>query len=365
MAVAGSLASRVRLQHAGALPGEQLGSAAAVDHGQHRPFPGPAAGRQSADAGAQGRDHDAAQLAGHQSRFDRGTGVVGVHVHRVAVGRRGGDGHRFAQLLQPIPQHVRRRGIAAIQQVHHLELRPRPLGDGLGRAGSRRELVDRTGRRLAGDRRAQRVQQHQQPAPAGIHRTGVGQHVKLLGGLLQRDHRRVAAGDDRGGQPLGGALLDGAGGGAQHRDDGPRDLLAAHRGDHQLDAAPQGGPQQHGVYLQQFPAGIGGRGGGDVGDAAQNLRQDHAGVAPGAVERAGRQGRRHPRDAPGTAVGADPRVGLRQRGTHGEQHVRAGIGVSDREHIEAVDLVDVGDQVADGGVRPIPQGRGVQLTIHS
>ena len=52
-------------------------------------------------------------------------------------------------------------------------------------------------------------------------------------------------------------------------------------------------------------------------------------------------------------VGRRQRIGLRPRRTHGEQHVRAGVGIGDREHVEAVDLVGVGDQVTDGGVRPV------------
>ena len=117
---------------------------------------------------------------------------------------------------------------------------------------ARRRLVHRAGGRLTGDRRAQRVQQHQQAPPAGVHHTGVAEHVELLGGLFQRDNGRVAGGGDRPGQPVRvGALLDGVGGGPQHRDDGPRDLLAAHRGDDQLDAALQRGPEEDGVDIGQ------------------------------------------------------------------------------------------------------------------
>ena len=107
------------------------------------------------------------------------------------------------------------------------------------------------------------------------------------------------------------------------------------------------------------PAGVGGRVRGDVGDTAQDLGQDHAGVAPGAVAARRPTARGDQCDARRrTRLG----VGLGQRRTHGEQHVRPGVGVGDRENVEPVDLVDVGDQVADGGVRPVPQGRGVQQT---
>ena len=62
----------------------------------------------------------------------------------------------------------------------------------------------------------------------------------------------------------------------------------------------------------------------------------------------------------GHVAAAVERVGLRPGRTHGEQHVCPGVGVGDREHVEPVDLVGVGDQVADGGVCPVPQGGGVE-----
>jgi hypothetical protein len=103
--------------------------------------------------------------------------------------------------------------------------------------------VSAAGRRGAGsytgDRRPQRVEKDQQTAATGVDHAGVTQHVKLLGCLLQRDHRGVGGGGDRLGQPLPGVrgLLDGLTGGFQHRDDRPRNLLAAHRGDDQINPA--------------------------------------------------------------------------------------------------------------------------------
>ena len=47
------------------------------------------------------------------------------------------------------------------------------------------------------------------------------------------------------------------------------------------------------VDVGQLAASLGGGLGGHVGQAAQNLRQDHPGVAPGAVQRAVGQGRGH------------------------------------------------------------------------
>ena len=126
--------------------------------------------------------------------------------------------------------------------------------------------------------------------------------------------------------------------------------------DDQADRVPQRGAEKGAVDVGQHPAPVGGRRGGDVGEAAQNLRQDDARVAPRALQRAAGQ-RGGDLDH---VVDAGQRVGLRPRRTHGEQHVCAGVGVGDREHVEAVDLVGVGDEVADGGVGPVPQGGGVE-----
>ena len=101
----------------------------------------------------------------------------------------------------------------------------------------------------------QRVEQDQQSAAAGVDHAGVTQYVKLLGGLLQRDHRGVTGGDDRPGQPLPGVrgLLDGVTGGLEHRDDRPRDLSAAHRGDDQINPAMQCRAEQRGVDVVSAP----------------------------------------------------------------------------------------------------------------
>ena len=71
-------------QHAGALAGEQLGGAVAVDNREHRPFPRPAARGQPGGARSQGGDHDPAEPPGDQSASTAGARVVGMHVHRVA-----------------------------------------------------------------------------------------------------------------------------------------------------------------------------------------------------------------------------------------------------------------------------------------
>ncbi len=79
-------------------------------------------------------------------------------------------------------------------------------------------------------------------------------------------------------------------------------------------------------------------------DAGQDLARDDARVAAGAHQRpeARRVG-----DAVGVGVGPGL-VGLLERGPDGGQHVRAGVAVGHREHVERVDLVDVRLEGRDG-----------------
>ena len=122
---------------------------------------------------------------------------------------------------------------------------------------------------------------------------------------------------------------------------------------------PQCGSEQGAADVGEHPAPVGGRRCGDVGEAAQNLGQDDAGVPPRALQCTASQ-RGGDLDH---VVRRCQSVGLRPCRTHGEQHVCSGVSVRDREHIEAVDLVGVGDEVADGGVRPVPQSGGVEPPI--
>ena len=127
---------RVGPQHAGALLGEQLRRAVAVDDREHRALACPAARRQPAGATGQHRYLDTPRIADRQARFDRRAGVVGVDVHRVTAddaGRR--DGHRLTELVQPLAQCFGSLGVAPAQQIHHLELRRWRLGGRLGAPG--------------------------------------------------------------------------------------------------------------------------------------------------------------------------------------------------------------------------------------
>ena len=209
-----------------------------------------------------------------------------MHVHRIApddAGRR--DRHRLTELVEPFPQQLGSLGVAPAQQVHHLELRRGRLGERLGGRPSRRGLVHLAAGRLPGDGRAQRVEQDQQTAAAGVDNPGLTQHVELLRGLFQGDHRGVTGGGDRLWQRRAGVrgLLDGVTGGFEHRDDRAVHLLAAHRGDDEVDTAMQRRAEQRRVDVVQVATRVVGGVGGDVGDAPQDLGQDHPGVAPRAV----------------------------------------------------------------------------------
>ncbi len=209
--------------------------------------------------------------------------------------------------------------------------------------------------------RAHRVQQYQQAAAARVNHAGIGQHVELLGGLVQCDGGGIGGGEDHVGQvgTVGGDVLGGARSLLQHRDDGAGHGFA-HRRDGQSDGMAQRGAEDGAIDVGQRPAAVGGCGGGDVGEPAQDLGQDDARIAACAVQRATCQRGGDLRNV----IGAGLRVGLLPRRTHREQHVCPGVGVSDREHVESVDLVGVRNQVADRGMGPVPQGGGIQPSSH-
>jgi hypothetical protein len=119
---------------------------------------------------------------------------------------------------------------------------------------------------------------------------------------------------------------------------------------------PQGRRENATVDVGQRFAAVRGGGRDDIGQAAKDLRQDDSGVATRAVQRAG--GQRGSDLCDVVAVGFG--VGLGPRRTHREQHVCPGIGVGNREHVKPIDLVGVRNEIADGGVCPVPQGGGVE-----
>ena len=115
--------------------------------------------------------------------------------------------------------------------------------------------------------------------------------------------------------------------------------------------------------------GGGGEGGGDqqrvdqlarargqlLGGAADDLGEDHAGVAARAHQRRPRQ-RLHQRRAADLVepLAVDP-VELVQHRAHGHRHVVAGVAVGDREHVEVVHLLAPGLQGGQRGADDPPE----------
>jgi hypothetical protein len=169
-------------------------------------------------------------------------------------------------------------------------------------------------------------------AGAGVDDPGVAQHGELVGGLLdRRGHPRA----DQGGGPDqvvagGDPLVGGVRGGGDRREDGALDRL----GDGLVGEVP--GTVERLRVEGRVDLAVAGD---HLDDGAQDLAQDHPGVAPGATQHA-------PRDHLGGGP-AGPRRLLAQRfqaGPHGQGHVRAGVPVRDREDVEVVDHLPAGGE---------------------
>ena len=154
-------------------------------------------------------------------------------------------------------------------------------------------------------------------------------------------------------------MLGRAGRGLQHGDDGAWDRVVD-RCDRQRDRVSQRGGEHPAVDVDEFAAPLGRRLSDDVGEPAQDLGQDHAGVAARAAQRT--LGQRSGHRGHVGVLRADGRFGALARRTHREQHVRSGVSVGNGEHVEPIDLVGVGDQMVDRGVCPVAQSGSVEPT---
>ena len=220
---------------------------------------------------------DPVRPAGLDAGLDRAADVVDVHVH-VPGALAGADTRPASRRARPARPAGRRPSSGGVEQVLHLvavlrrsRSRGPPVAAGVrsrARLGTRRPGS-------AGDHLDQRVQQQAQAAAAGVDHAGPGQHRQLLGGAGQRGARR---------QPPPGPPPQVT---ASAR---PRPAAAA-RG-HATAACPRPArpPPRRRPRPPRERAGQrpphGGLGGERVGDAAQDLRDDHAGVAAGAEQRA-------------------------------------------------------------------------------
>ena len=202
------------------------------------------------------------------------------------------------------------------------------LAGGLGGYGGLGEL-------RAVELRAQRIEQHEQARAAGIDdaRLAQGRQLgrrRIEGFLCRGEHaleQRVES------YALGEGGIGSSGGRAQDGDDGAFDRVGDGAVD-ELDGEREGIGKRGGVH-----AGV--RGG--VCERAQDLGQDHAGVAAGATH-----------GADGEGLGdVTATVGLRERSLHGVRHIGAGVSVRDRKHVECVDIGAVPGELRHGALRPV------------
>ncbi len=247
-------------QHVRTLAGEQRLRAVAVDDRQHRAVVAPAAGRPCARVSGQRGDLDPARCADVERRLHRAARVVGVDVHRVlATVPRRRDGHRLAEPFEPLAQQFDARVVALAEQVHHLELRRRPVDTvtascdgGAGWYSARCGACPASVVVIASSRTSS-------PRPPASTTPASGEHVELLWGLLQGDAAASEADADHRDEvgAVGRGVLGRTGGGLQHRDDGAGHRLAD-RGDDQSDRVTQCGAE-HGAV--------------DVGEARRPVRR--------------------------------------------------------------------------------------------
>ena len=217
--------------------------------------------------------------------------------------------------------------------------------------------------------RSRRVGRRARSAPAAldeVEQCALEEPVQTLAtgiddaGLAQDREQRRGAGD---------GLLGGLHRGTQHRFDVLVALGGGHGGigrltDDRQDRAfdrfgdrPVGGlcPLREGVgQVEPVEAALAGE---PFRHPSEDLAGDHPGVAAGAHEGAEADGRR---DAVGRLPGDG--IGLLERRLDGRDHVRAGVAVGDREHVEAVDLVGMGLEVCDRGPEGLQQPGSVAGT---
>ena len=93
-----------------------------------------------------------------------------------------------------------------------------------------------------------------------------------------------------------------------------------------------------------------------VGHAPKDLGEDDTAVAACSPQRATADGGGH---APEIALIGRETLGLRERRPHRGEHVRAGVAIGDREHVQRVDLGHVALEVRDRGRDRADEGRAV------
>ena len=187
------------------------------------------------------------------------------------------------------------------------------------------------------------------PRAPGVDDARLAEHLELLrraaNRLLARDQRRRQhLGEQRvllvGGRlgiealalPLRAALGDGVG----HRPDHGEHRSLGRLADRGVGAVGGVGQRRLDQLRVDQPAG---RGRDLLGGAADDLAEDHAGVAARAHQRGARDLADDLRPARVAVRALLERVELVEHVTHRQRHVVAGVAVGDREDVEVVDLL--------------------------
>jgi hypothetical protein len=271
-----------------------------------------------------------------------------VHVH-VPARRAAGDDERVAELVEAVAQGGDGL-LGRVEQERDLVAERRVLtGNGdswpMQGLGQRKQASG-----AAADGRVQRVEQHAQPGAAGVDHAAGRQHLELppraeecfAGGTSGRpaDLGQVAL--------AGGRSPGGAGCRVRDRQHGALDRAVHGR------SGQRGGPGQS--ERDHLPV-AGRRGAAGVGEPAEQLAEDDAGVPAGSLQR-GRGGRLPDLGGAGLVRQASQRAG---GACDRLVHVRAGIGIGDREHVEHIDRGAFPAELGGGEAQPGPHHRAVDV----
>jgi hypothetical protein len=212
----------------------------------------------------------------------------------------------------------------------------------------------RAGRLDAGDRGDQRVEDQAQARAAGVDHPGVAEGGQLAGVASRAARAPSAAARTTSAsavRPSSTAATAASGTGARDGEEGAL-LGVGHRAVGGVGRLLQGGGEGRAVGRRLA--------GELVGQAAEELGEDRAGVAPGAEHGAAGE------DGPGGLGAARPRRGV-ERGhgrLGGEQEVGAGVAVGHREDVEVVEPAAGLGQGLDRGPAPLADRGVVQRLQH-
>ncbi len=207
---------------------------------------------------------------------------------------------------------------------------------------------------MLADGAEQALEQHDEPLAAGVDDPRPPQHLQLVG----RARERLVPGLDGAAHHVGevAALVESRARALRGRSsDGEHGALdgAADRGVRLVRRPGErvaDGLRAAVLLLAQ-----------DLRPAAQQLAEDHPGVAPRTEQRTRGEGVGH-LGQPGVVRQALDRRG---GGLDGEVEVGAGVAVRHREDVEPVDLVALLAELGEGVAAPLPSGVGVEVVEHA